>query len=102
METNNESKKVVINNKMQASEFVRRNGGSLDFVRNPHTGNVFFACGDKKGYVSKKVIEKMDTVKLEDMMYGDIPYIDKETGEHRVAPTLFLASKVNVLKHFTL
>lgn len=93
---------MVINNRMSASEFVRRNGGSLDFVKNPHTGRIFFACGEKKGYVSKKVLEKMDSVSLEDMGYGEIPYVDKETGEHRVAPTLFLVSKVNVEKHFSL
>lgn len=102
MENNNESKKVVINNKKSAAQFVRENGGSLDFVKNPHTGNIFFSCGTKKGYVSKKVLAVMDTVKLEDMGYGEIPYVDKNTGEHKVAPTLFLISKVNIQKHFEL
>lgn len=101
METN-ETKKIVINNKMAASEFVRRNGGSLEFVKNPHTGNIFFACGNKTGYVSKNVLKNMDTMKLEDMMYGDIPYVDEKTGEHKVAPTLFLANNTNVVKSFKL
>lgn len=93
---------VEINNKMTAVEFVRRNGGNLDFVQNPHTGNIFFACGDKKGYVSKNVLKKMDSVSLDDMGYGEIPYVDKETGEQRVAPTLFLVNRENVKRHFSL
>lgn len=93
---------MVINNRMSASQYVRENGGSLDFVKNPNTGKIFFACGDKRGYVSKKVVANLDTVQLKDLQYGEIPYIDPVTKENKVAPTLFMASTANVQKHFEL
>lgn len=90
---------LVINNRMSASEFVRRNGGKLDFVKNPNTGKVFFACGSKRGYISKKILAAPD-VKLEDMQYGEIQA--SINGQPTVVPTLFLASTTNVVKSFTL
>ena len=90
---------LVINNRMSASEFVRMNGGKLDFVKNPNTGKVFFVCGDKRGYNSKKVLADA-AVKLADMQYGEIQA--NINGQPTVVPTLFLASTTNVVKSFTL
>ena len=91
--------KMVIDNRMNASEFVRMNGGKLDFVKNPNTGKVFFVCGDKRGYISKKVLADAD-VKLADMQYGEIQA--NINGQPTVVPTLFLASTTNVVKSFSL
>ena len=75
---------LVINNRMSASEFVRMNGGKLDFIKNPNTGKVFFACGEKRGYISKNVLANPD-VKLADMQYGEIQA--NINGQPTVVPT---------------
>lgn len=90
---------LVINNLMNAAEFVRQNGGKLDFIKNPNTGKVFFVCGGKHGYISKKVLANAD-VKLTDMQYGEIRA--NINGQPTVVPTLFLTCTTNVIKSFTL
>ena len=91
---------LVIKNRMTASQLVRANGGSLDFVENPHTNKLFFVCGSVRGYVSKNVRDNMDTVTLDQLQYGEIEA--NINGKPTSVPTLFMANVANVKKHFEL
>ena len=91
---------LVIDNRMTASELMRSEGANLDIVRNPNTGKLFFACGSKKGYISKKVAGKLDTLQPSDIQYGEIHAVIN--GAQTVVPTLFMASTANVVKSFKL
>ena len=91
---------MVIDNRMTASELMRSEGANLDVVKNPNTGNLFFACGTKKGYISHKVAEKLDTLQPSDIQYGEIHAVIN--GAQTVVPTLFMASTANVVKSFKL
>ena len=91
---------MVIDNRMTASELMRSEGANLDIVKNPNTGKLFFACGTKKGYISHKVAEKLDTLQPSDIQYGEIHAVID--GKPETVPTLFLASTANVVKSFKL
>lgn len=81
---------------MTASEFCEQNGGKLDLVKNPTTGKLFFVCGTKRGYVSQKVHDNMDSLTLDQLGYAEV-----DNGKGEIIPTLFLASS-NVVKSFKL
>ena len=85
--------------RMAASEFVRQNGGKLDLVRNPNTGNIFFVCGTKKGFVSKNVRDKLGKLTLDEIGYAEV--VANIDGKEEIVPTLFLAA-ANVVKSFKL
>ena len=85
--------------RMTASEFVKQNGGKLDLVKNPNTGNLFFVCGTKRGYVSKNVRDNMDSLSLDQLGYAEVEA--NINGKEEIVPTLFLAS-TNVVKSFKL
>ena len=91
---------LVIDNRMTASELRRSEGASLDVVKNPHTGKLFFTCGSKRGYISHKVAEKLNSLSPADIQYGEIH--GTINGKSAVVPTLFLASTANVVKSFKL
>lgn len=92
--------KMDIDNRMTASELMKSEGANLDIVKNPNTGKLFFNCGSKKGYISHKVAEKLDTLQPSDIQYGEIHAVID--GKPKIVPTLFLASTANVVKHFSL
>lgn len=100
-EVKNANKVFNARNRKSAAEFIRENGGGLDFVENPRTGKLFFACGGQRGYVSKKVKAVLDTVKISDLGYAEVHAINKD-GEEVWMPTLFLVGKTNVKKHLEL
>lgn len=91
---------LVIDNRMTASELMRSEGASLNIVKNPNTGKLFFACGTKKGYISHKVAENLNTLNASDIQYGEIHA--SINGADTVVPTLFLESTANVVKSFKL
>lgn len=91
---------MVIDNRMTASELMRSQGANLDIVKNPNTGKLFFTCGSKRGYISKKVAGQLNTLSASDIQYGEIHATIN--GADTVVPTLFLASTANVVKSFKL
>lgn len=91
---------MVIDNRKTVSELMRSEGANLDIVRNPKTGKLFFTCGSKRGYISHKVAEKLDTLSASDIQYGEIHATIN--GNATTVPTLFIASTANVVKSFKL
>ena len=91
---------LVINNRMTASELMRSEGANLDVVKNPNTGKLFFTCGSKRGYISHKVAENLNSLSASDIQYGEIQAVIN--GAQTVVPTLFMASTANVVKSFKL
>lgn len=91
---------LVIDNRMPASQMMRAEGANLDVVKNPKTGKIFFSCGSKHGYISKKLAGQLDSVALSDITYGEIHATIN--GADTVVPTLFLAGTANVVKSFQL
>ena len=92
--------KMVIDNRMTASELMRSEGANLDVVKNPNTGKLFFTCGSKRGYISHNVAKQLDTLAAADIQYGEIHAVIN--NEAVVVPTLFLAATNNVVKSFKL
>lgn len=91
---------MVIDNRMTASELMRSEGANLDVVKNPNTGKLFFTCGSKRGYISHKVAENLNSLSASDIQYGEIHA--NINGQPTVVPTLFLANTANVVKSFKL
>jgi len=63
---------IKTRNKMSARDLVISENASLEFVKNPNTGKIFFVCGSKKGYVSRAAVEKMGTGSLDDFIYAEV------------------------------
>lgn len=83
--------KMKVTNRMSGQEFVNKHG-AIDFVKSPKTGKIFFSAGSVHGYVSKKVVEKIDTITLDDIVYGEIQVDDT------LIPTLMVKASNNVLR----
>ena len=91
---------LTIDNRMTAAQMMRAEGADLNIVKNPHTGKLFFECGKKRGYISKKVANQLNTLQASEIQYGEVHAVID--GEPKVVPTLFLASTANVIKSFKL
>lgn len=89
---------MVIDNRMTVSELMRSEGANLDVVKNPNTDKLFFTCGSKRGYISHKVAENLNSLSVSDIQYGEIHTVIN--GAQRVVPTLFMVSTDNVVKSF--
>ena len=89
----NNSNNIQSANRMSAKQLVISQNAPLQFVTNPHTGNVFFTCGSKTGYVSPAVKQIMDTCSLDDLQYAECSINGGEA-----VPCLMVAgnSKANV------
>ena len=59
---------------MSAKQLVISENSSLDFIKNPKTGKIFFTCGEKQGYVSPAAREALasGSAKLEDFQYAEV------------------------------
>ena len=80
-------------NRMSAKALCIKENSELTFVKNPKTGKIFFSCGSvKNGYVSPKVQENIETVKIEDLQYAEVVI---DGGEP--VPTIMMDNKTNVV-----
>ena len=67
-----QSNNIQSANRMSARQLVISENASLQFVENPNTGNIFFVCGSKKGYVSPAAKAVMETGTLDDFQYAEV------------------------------
>lgn len=56
--------------------FKAENGESMKIIRNPHTGKVFFSCGDKIGAVAAKTVANN--------FQGNLRVVDVTDGEEHL------------------
>lgn len=81
-------------NRMSAKALCIKENAKLEFIKNPKTGKVFFACGSiKTGYVSPKVQENLDNVKIDDLQFADVVI---DGGEP--VPTIMMNNTENVVR----
>lgn len=97
MEERNFSERVTKSNEMSAADLKVRNNASIDFVRSPKTGKVFFVCGSTKGYASKAVQRALESGSL---MLENLRYCDMSIDGKPAVPCLMMVgnSRQNVLK----
>lgn len=81
-------------NQMSAKALCIRENAELTFVKNPKTGKIFFSCGSiKNGYVSPKVQENLDTLKIEDIQYAEVSINGNEP-----VPTIMMNASNNTVR----
>jgi hypothetical protein len=51
---------------------MKSQNSELQFIENPNTGKIFFMCGEIKGYVSPAVLQKMNTVSVQDLQFAEV------------------------------
>lgn len=83
---------ITATNKMSART-LKQAHGNIEFVKNPHTGKVFFTCGSITGYASPKVQENLASVTIDDLQYAEVSI----NGQPAV-PCLMMRGTNNVLK----
>ena len=88
-----EKTNITSTNRMSASALCIKENSSLEFIKNPHTGKIFFVCGSVQGYVSPKVQENLDNVKIEDLQFADVSIEGNEP-----VPCLMMKGTNNVVK----
>jgi len=62
---------ITSTNRMSAKQLVISQGAALQFINNPNNGNLFFMCGNIKGYVSPAVKAVADSVSLDELQYAE-------------------------------
>ena len=81
-------------NQMSAKALCIRENAELTFVRNPKTGKIFFSCGSiRNGYVSPRVQENLDTLKIEDIQYAEVSIDGNEP-----VPTIMMNASNNTVR----
>ena len=81
-------------NQMSAKALCIRENAELTFVRNPKTGKIFFSCGSiKNGYVSPRVQENLDNLKIEDIQYAEVSIEGNEP-----VPTIMMNPSNNTVR----
>jgi hypothetical protein len=81
-------------NRMSAKALCIKENAELEFIKNPKTGKIFFSCGSiKTGYVSPKVQENLDNVKIDDLQFADVVI---DGGEP--VPTIMMNNTENVVR----
>lgn len=94
-------------NRMSAEALMKSQNSEIQFIENPNNGKIFFVCGDIKGYVSPLVVEKMNTVTVEDLQYAEVSIDNKpavpclmmvDRKVRKVQRTITLGSQVNADK----
>ena len=85
-------------NRMSASALKKsENVNKIEFIKNPNTGKLFFACGSKQGYISPRVKEayEKNELTLDKMDYCECS-IDGET----YVPCLMMHANSNVVAEY--
>ena len=81
-------------NQMSAKALCIRENAELTFVKNPKTGKIFFSCGSiKNGYVSPRVQENLDTLKIEDIQYAEV-----SIDGNKPVPTIMMNASNNTVR----
>lgn len=81
-------------NQMSAKALCIRENAELTFVKNPKTGKIFFSCGSiKNGYVSPRVQENLDNLKIEDIQYAEVSIDGNEP-----VPTIMMNASNNTVR----
>lgn len=81
-------------NQMSAKALCIRENAELTFVKNPKTGKIFFSCGSiKNGYVSPRVQENLNTLKIEDIQYAEVSIDGNEP-----VPTIMMNASNNTVR----
>lgn len=84
---------ITSTNRMSASALCAKENSAIEFINNPHTGNIFFACGNVTGYVSPKVRENLDSVSINELQFAEVSIDGKEP-----VPCLMMRGTDNVVK----
>ncbi len=89
---------LEVRNRMSASALKQSENGNIEFIQNPKTGKLFFACGTKTGYISPKVREAQEAgnLRLEDMQYAEC----KKPGTNDWVSCLMMRGTANVVASF--
>lgn len=90
---------ITATNRMSAAQLIKVQGCNIDLVENPHTGKIFFVCGNVKGYVSPAVLENLNTVSVEELQFAEVSIDGKPS-----VPCLMMVgnSKQNVKRTLSL
>lgn len=81
-------------NQMSAKALCIRENAELTFVKNPKTGKIFFSCGSiKNGYVSPRVQENLDNLKIEDIQYAEV-----SIDGNKPVPTIMMNASNNTVR----
>lgn len=95
---------LVSRNRMTATQ-LKEQEGSINFVKNPKNGNLFFTAGKYTGYVSPAVKEQIMSVQLSDLQFAEckdesLPDRDPVTGSSNWVPCLMMVgdSSKNVVR----
>ena len=67
-----EKSNITSTNRMSASALCVKENSSLEFIKNPNTGKLFFVCGSVQGYVSSKVQENLASVEIKDLQFAEV------------------------------
>lgn len=84
---------ISSSNRMTAAALCAKENSAIEFIKNPHTGNIFFACGSVTGYVSPKVRENLDSVTINDLQFAEVSIDNNEP-----VPCLMMKGTDNVVK----
>lgn len=89
---------IISRNEMSAKALTQVEGAALNFIENPKTGKIFFACGNKQGYISPKVLDKHSSgnLSIDDMKYAECSTDNGTTW----VPCLMMVSSNNVVASF--
>lgn len=68
---------IVATNRMSCAQLMKSQNSELQFIENPNTGKVFFACGEIKGYVSPAVLQNMNTVSVQELQFAEVSIDNK-------------------------
>lgn len=63
---------IVATNRMSATQLMQSQNSNLEFIQNPKTGNLFFVCGNKTGYVSPAVKKIYQTCEASELQYAEV------------------------------
>lgn len=98
--------KLETRNRMTANQLMSAQGADIEFIKNPNTGKLFFACGNiTAGYMSPAVQQKASEVTTDELQYAEvkkpgIPDVDPISGTSNWVPCLMMVgnSKQNVVR----
>lgn len=73
----NQYKSIKAFNRMSAASLMKSQNSEIQFIENPNNGKIFFICGEIKGYVSPLVVEKMNSVTVDELQYAEVSIDNK-------------------------
>lgn len=89
-----EKKKMLVRNRMSVEALKNSEKDSLQFIKNPNTGKLFFMCGSKAGYISPAVRQEIDTIQASELQYAECCI----EGSNEWVPCIMKQSKDNVVR----